>query len=125
MSIIQKIGFDFGFDPQVCKKCNGYCCSGKSGNIWVNQFEILQICSLLNTNPIEFIPKYLQRKKNRYSIIEKHTDNGFECIFLQPNATCSIYAARPRQCKTFPFWAEFKRDVTSHFSACPGVVSNQ
>jgi uncharacterized protein len=46
------------------------------------------------------------------------------CVFLK-EGRCSVYALRPRQCRTFPFWSElltdedtWKRDVASF---CPGV----
>jgi len=49
---------------------------------------------------------------------------GKGCIFLEGNR-CSIYAVRPTQCRTFPFWPEvladrevWRRDVES---VCPGV----
>ena len=51
---------------------------------------------------------------------------GKACIFLAGNR-CSIYAHRPTQCRTFPFWPEvladrevWQRDVES---VCPGVGS--
>ena len=46
-----------------------------------------------------------------------------ECQFLK-DAKCSIYAARPTQCRTWPFWPEvmgaktWKNEVASF---CPGV----
>jgi Fe-S-cluster containining protein len=46
------------------------------------------------------------------------------CVFLDGKA-CGIYALRPAQCRSFPFWAElledrdtWERDVASF---CPGV----
>ena len=50
-------------------------------------------------------------------------DNGEDCSFLK-NKRCTIYPARPMQCRTWPFWPEtmsaksWKKDVTGF---CPGV----
>ena len=49
-------------------------------------------------------------------------DNG-ECIFLKENK-CSVYKARPIQCRTWPFWSEnmntkaWNNDVVNF---CPGI----
>ncbi|MFZ4403918.1 MAG: YkgJ family cysteine cluster protein, partial [Pseudobdellovibrionaceae bacterium] len=46
-----------------------------------------------------------------------------DCLFLK-DKKCSIYEARPTQCRTWPFWPEvmpakaWKKDVVSF---CPGV----
>ncbi len=47
----------------------------------------------------EFGRRFLRRVGNRLSLIEKP---DHECIFWDDG--CSIYPARPRQCRTFPFW---------------------
>jgi Fe-S-cluster containining protein len=47
-----------------------------------------------------------------------------ECIFWSRTEGCTVYAARPRQCRTWPFWA---RNLASeaHWRAaargCPGM----
>jgi len=37
---VQKEGFKFKFNPEACTKCQGKCCNGKSGNIFVKRKEI-------------------------------------------------------------------------------------
>ncbi len=37
MNIVTKEGFDFTFDPIGCETCEGNCCIGESGNIWINK----------------------------------------------------------------------------------------
>ena len=123
MGIIHKPGFDFGFNPCVCKDCPGNCCCGESGNIWVNQQEILQVCLFLKINPIDCIEKYFTLKNNRYSVKERGTKNGFECIFFKsPQKKCSIYAVRPFQCYQYPFWKHFKKHKEQVIKECPGVI---
>ena len=126
MGIIQKDGFDFAFDPGACKKCPGHCCCGESGNIWVSQQEILQICSLLQINPVDYIQKYLNRIGNRFSIKERFTEDAFECVFFDgPQKQCSIYAARPLQCRQYPFWEHFKKHKEQVIKECPGIIAKR
>ena len=33
-------------------------------------------------------------------------DNAGTCIFLDAGGQCGIYAVRPVQCRTYPFWPE-------------------
>jgi hypothetical protein len=122
MNIIQNEGFDFGFNPSACESCPGYCCRGESGNIWVNHDDILRICRSLQTNPIDFISQYLNRINNRLSIKERVGEQGVECVFFDSlQRCCSIYTARPLQCRTFPFWEYFKSHKDKLIKECPGI----
>lgn len=35
----------------------------------------------------------------------KEYPRTYECIFLR-DGKCQVYGARPKQCRTFPFWPE-------------------
>ncbi len=48
---------------------------------------------------------------------------GYECVFLE-GGKCSVYPARPIQCRTYPFWEELLESEESwkaEASSCPGV----
>lgn len=49
----------------------------------------------------DFGQRYLRRVGRRLSLTEKPS---FECVFWDDG--CTVYAARPRQCRTFPFWSD-------------------
>ena len=123
MGIIRKEGFNFGFEPSTCESCPGYCCHGASGNIWVNHEDILKMCRFLQTNPIDFILQYLNRINNRFSIKERGVGmHDLEYFFFDHRQKCcSIYKARPRQYRTFPFWEYFKRHKDNLIKECPGI----
>lgn len=137
MSIIQKTGFDFSFDSCECEGCPGYCCCGKSGNIWVSQNEILQISSFLQINIIDYIGTYLNRIGNRFSIKERLAEQGLECVFFEPQKQaccgklqhskkqCSIYPVRPFQCRQYPFWEHFKEHKDQVIKECPGIIAKK
>jgi Fe-S-cluster containining protein len=123
MGIIIKEGFNFGFNPDACRRCTGKCCHGESGRIWADQQEILQISTFLKINPIDYIQRYLNRIENRYSIKERFTQDDFECVFFDGSKNiCSIYPVRPFQCRKYPFWEHFRLNMEQAIRECPGIV---
>ena len=120
MTIIMKKKFNYDFDSSACNKCPGFCCSGTSGNIWVNQPEIESISAFLNMNVIDFIDKYLVRKDNRFNLKEQLIDDEFTCIFFA--GKCTIYEVRPKQCREYPFWDYYKDKIEEIQSECPGIL---
>ena len=78
-----------------------------------------------------FYEKYARREGDHWSLIERETEHGYDCIFLDRTtlpgkAICSLYDARPAQCRTWPFWPEnllneetWKR--VKRETPCPGM----
>lgn len=88
-----------------CTEC-GKCCTGAPGYVWVTIEEITEMAELLNIPLDLFTRKYIRRRDNRYALIEKRGFSGEnECIFLK-DKKCQIYKARPKQCRTYPWWKE-------------------
>ena len=59
------------------------------------------------------------------SLIEMRNN---ECVFWSRDGGCGVYAARPRQCRTWPFWrAVVHSPETWKESArdCPGMNQGQ
>ena len=125
--MIKEDGYSFCFDSNACASCGGACCIGESGYIWVNYKEIEAIANYLNMSIEEFAQNYLIRAKNRYSLKEfKVKELGYACIFFDTqNRVCKIYDVRPKQCRTFPFWEQFKSDTKELIKECPGVILNE
>lgn len=86
-----------------CTEC-GKCCTGAPGFVWVTLEEIQAIAHQLNMSVDLFKRKYIRMRNNRYSLIEKKSQNN-ACIFLE-GKKCQIYQTRPSQCRTFPWWKE-------------------
>jgi Fe-S-cluster containining protein len=83
-----------------CTQC-GHCCTGAPGFVWVTAEEIQQIATLRNEPRHEVEQLYVRPVGKRQSLREKA--NG-DCIFYDRAEGCTIYPARPAQCRTWPFW---------------------
>lgn len=114
--------YPYTFDPEACKDCPGRCCTGESGNVWITPVEIETLAALLGINEFDFMQQYLRRVGNRWSLAERVGDEQLICIFFdETTRQCSVYSARPEQCRTFPFWEYFRKHVDELLSECPGV----
>ncbi len=83
-----------------CTGC-GACCTGSPGFVWVSEAEILAIADTLQISLEECVKRYIRKIGERFSL--KELSPNYDCIFLK-DKQCSIYHARPEQCRTFPFW---------------------
>ncbi|HHC11511.1 MAG TPA: YkgJ family cysteine cluster protein [Campylobacterales bacterium] len=124
MDLVTKDGYNYKFNPTACESCGGACCTGESGYIWVKYQEIEKMAQFLELTIEEFATMYLRKVKHRYSIIEKKIDtDNYACIFFDNNIKqCTIYPVRPLQCRTFPFWEIFKKDIEEVKKECPGII---
>ncbi|MBX6313893.1 MAG: YkgJ family cysteine cluster protein [Isosphaeraceae bacterium] len=103
-----------------CTRC-GACCTGAPGYVWVDEEEIARLAKHLGLTLEEFGRKYLRRVGHRYSLLEKP---GGDCIFWDRSAGCTVYPARPTQCRTWPFWPENLETPAAWERtqrACPGA----
>ncbi len=82
-----------------CTRC-GRCCSAP-GYVWVTVKEASAIARHIDLPFPAFARRFLRQIGERLSLVERPDGR---CIFLGEDKTCSVYAARPRQCRTFPFW---------------------
>jgi len=102
-----------------CLRC-GECCRGEPGYVWITPDEIVAAADSLCITPAEFRKRFVRKVDDLLSLVEM--PNG-DCI-LWSKEGCRIYAARPSQCRTFPFWGEYLRSPQCWTAAqrrCPGV----
>lgn len=104
-----------------CTAC-GKCCTnhGEFSYVYANREERTALARHFGLTREEFDGRYCEPVEGGVSF--RSRDEA--CIFLQAGK-CSIYALRPAQCRTFPFWPElladeesWRRDVASF---CPGA----
>ncbi len=82
-----------------CTAC-GQCCTGEPGHVWVTPEEIKRIAKARGLSKHVFRQRYVVRVGKRFSL--KELDNG-DCCMLK-DGKCTVYAAKPQRCTTFPFW---------------------
>jgi uncharacterized protein len=113
-----------------CTQC-GNCCTGPPGAVWFNAEEGAAMAARLSLSEAEFYQRYAYRIDDHWSLIERETEHGFDCIFLDRTtiagkAICSLYEARPTQCRTWPFWPENLKtrrhwESVKRHTPCPGM----
>ncbi|MBU1659247.1 YkgJ family cysteine cluster protein [bacterium] len=121
--LVKKEGFPYSFNSSACSTCQGKCCTGESGYVYVNKEEIENIANLIDFEVEDFMDHYLIKNGYRYSLREINVNGSHECIFYDSESNgCIIYQARPSQCITFPFWDYYKNRVDELKQECPGIV---
>jgi Fe-S-cluster containining protein len=84
-----------------CIGCGG-CCTGAPGYVWLNSGDVAALAEALGIDAERFEARHVRRVGVRKSLVE--LPNG-DCVFFdRGTGGCQLYAARPRQCRTWPFW---------------------
>jgi len=123
IEMMTKEGFPFAFNPSACESCEGNCCIGESGYVWVTPPEIKAIANTLEIDEADFRKQHLRKVQYRYSLKERQVGKSFECEFFDiKQRRCTIYDVRPSQCRTFPFWDYFKEHINEVEKECPGII---
>lgn len=90
--------------------------------VWVTDDEIEQIAETLGKSVGEVRLFHTRIVRGRVSLRE--FANG-DCTFFDgENRRCSVYDARPEQCRTWPFWAsnlKTRADWERAARDCPGI----
>lgn len=108
----------------TCTRC-GACCTGTPGYVWVGPVEIARIADYRGETVEEFSSRFVRQVGRRYSLIEKPNN---DCVFWDARIGCTVYEARPNQCRTWPFWPEnleSPEDWDQVRSLCPGSGKGQ
>ena len=89
-----------------CTGC-GLCCAGPAeGYVWLNDKELNEIAEFLKITPAEMRKRYIRKVGRRQTIVERKDNHDCSFLVQRPEGgkKCSIYAVRPAQCRTWPFW---------------------
>lgn len=105
-----------------CTGC-GACCIGPAGHVVeLNRTEAETIRAALGLSRAWFRHRYLVRDADGGIGIRLETDG--RCPFLGADMRCRVYAARPTQCRTYPWWPELiehKDDWDEEARRCEGM----
>ena len=103
-----------------CGRC-GHCCRG-AGNVWISDAEIASLARALEVSDDELRALYTRRVGRRGIVLRQKRNQ--DCVFWHSDSGCQIYAQRPRQCRSYPFWDAVVRSRESweaEASCCPGI----
>lgn len=119
--MVKKIGWaEKGLKFQ-CTGCGG-CCTGAPGYVFLTKNDVTTLSLHLQISEKEVLRKYCRFVDGKYSLLEKN-GKAYDCIFLKEKR-CSVYEARPVQCKTYPWWAEnlqSKKEWEKAAKFCEGI----
>lgn len=109
--------FDAGIRFE-CRRC-GSCCTGAPGIVRINAAEIDTVAAYLGLPASRVMDTHISIHGDGYRVRE--TADG-RCLFFENG--CQVYAVRPLQCRTFPFWFANLRSETRWAAIrrqCPGI----
>lgn len=103
-----------------CTGC-GKCCTG-AGFVWLQEEDTHNLSKHFNLSREAFIKKYTRQVGFDVALLEDPQDG--DCVFLKDKRFCEVYEARPKQCRTFPWWPDIMKSP-SHWedekSRCEGI----
>jgi len=105
----------------ACTRC-GNCCTGEPGFVWVNDDEVRALAAFRG-EPLEEVLGLYTRPEGGTRRSLKEKANG-DCVFYDREEGCTVYPVRPRQCRTWPFWAcntESPEAWAKAAATCPGM----
>ena len=102
---------------------SGKCCTshGEYGFVFLSKNDRQVFAKYLKISTSQFTRQYCDKYHGAFHL--KEDPKNPDCMFLK-NKKCSVYEARPTQCRTWPFWPEvmsakaWKKEIVSF---CPGV----
>ncbi len=110
-----------------CKRCSA-CCRYETGFVYLSKEDIERLALETKMDYSLFIKTYCRETEDwqgRAVISLKEKSNN-DCIFWDEG--CKVYAARPLQCITFPFWESILSSAEAWKTAasgCPGMNSGR
>ena len=105
-----------------CQGSSNCCVSrGSYGYVYLSKKDIMKISKSKNLKIKDFVALFCD-KTDGFIHLKEDIKNK-ECQFLNKKK-CTIYEARPTQCRTWPFWSENMR--AKNWSSeiknfCPGI----
>jgi Fe-S-cluster containining protein len=106
-----------------CTRCSR-CCRHAPGFVFLSLEDLRRLADAASVTPSEFVERYCREVGiagfPRLSLLE-HAN--YDCILWREGG-CSLYEARPLQCRSFPFWSANLSSPASWAAVsadCPGV----
>ena len=97
-----------------CTGC-GKCCTGTSGSVYLSQEDLERLAAHFKVAVGAFVRSHTRMRNGRRALLDRPARRGRDvhsqdCIFLE-GKLCTVYEARPVQCRTYPWWFSNLRDA--------------
>lgn len=107
-----------------CERCSA-CCRFDPGFVFLSRADADALANCLRLDYSSFVTVYCRwiPVGGGLEYLALKEKANFDC-FLWEGEGCSVYHARPQQCRTFPFWESIVSSEESWQSAaadCPGI----
>jgi Fe-S-cluster containining protein len=94
--------------PLDCGKCSAFCCK-MAGHVTVSPYDIRRLARYLGLTVAEFEAKHIvARTANHHKRIKAGNET---CQFLGKDHSCTVYAARPTNCRGYVCWDQIDKTV--------------
>ena len=110
-----------------CIRCS-YCCRVESGYVFLSEEDAERLAGFFNMELVQFEGAFCRwlRLSSDVELLSLKEKQNNDCFFWkdEDGGGCSVYHARPSQCRTYPFWKGFLEDGETWKSAaasCPGA----
>lgn len=106
-----------------CTQC-ARCCRYEEGFVFLTRGDIGLLARSLEESEDEFIARYCRWVPMGFTMqLSLREQRNRDCVFWRDGG-CSVYDARPSQCRTYPFWqhlVETWADWDREAETCPGI----
>ena len=110
-----------------CTRCSN-CCRKESGYVYLSENDLSRLADFFAMDYTSFIQTWcrwvsFERGRERLSLKEKA---NYDCIFW--GTECTVYHARPLQCRSFPFWDSVlcsRESWENTGKDCPGIQTGE
>ncbi len=95
-------------------------CCRQQGFVYLTEDDLRRAAAFLGLSPRAFEAQYVYRTRH---LLRLRKPGHSQCPFLRESG-CSIHAAKPTQCRLYPFWPELVGDPNAWrdtAAVCPGI----
>lgn len=100
---------------------SGNCCRVGTGRVWLKNGELEAMAEALDMSAQGFADQHVVAVGERVSLRER---SDGRCVLLEGQCHCTVYEARPKQCRDYPDWPILRDDPKAFARAteyCPGI----
>ncbi len=107
-----------------CTRCSA-CCRHDPGFVFLSRPDADALASCLQMDYSSFVAAYCRwiPSGGGVELLSLRERSNYDCVFWGEGG-CSVYGARPLQCRTFPFWDSVVENPdawAATAAGCPGM----